>query len=141
MSNMGENFTLDYKTLRVKYEGPHHFELSFKINTSFPTVSNNAIYSVFKFLEIPQIITVIQSLLLEKTVFFVSQSDSIIGFFIEAFISFIYPLRWVNVIIPFLSHQIISYAEAPMPLICGISKTLLSSIQHKMERGVFVFID
>ena len=45
---MGKNFTLDNK-LRVKYKGPH-FQIDFKINTSFPMVSNNAIYSVFKFL-------------------------------------------------------------------------------------------
>lgn len=46
--------------------------MGFKINTSYPQTSTQSIYAVFKFLDVLNIVTVVESLLLERKVFFIS---------------------------------------------------------------------
>ena len=45
-------------------------------------------------LSVDKIVDIIEALLLEKTVIFVSNSQVAVGYVIESVISFLYPLRW-----------------------------------------------
>ena len=73
------------------------------------------------------IISVFESLLLEKKVLFVSQSKTILGYATEAFLSLLFPFRWEQVLIPILPISLREYITAPVPLVAGISPSLVDS--------------
>ena len=65
-------------------------------------IKERAIYCVFKFLPLQAIISVFEAILLEKKVIFVSQSKTVLGYAVEAFLAFVFPFRWEHVLIPIL---------------------------------------
>ena len=71
-------------------------------------------------LSVDKIVEVIEALLLEKTVIFVSNSQVAVGYVIESLVSFLYPLKWDQVILPILPEELLSLLEAPMPMIAAI---------------------
>ena len=77
-------------------------------------------------LSVDKIVEVVEALLLEKTVLFVSQSQVAVGYVIESLVSFLYPLRWEHVILPLLPFNLLKMLEAPVPLIAGIPSNLAS---------------
>ena len=76
---------------------------------------------------VENIISVFESLLLERKVFFVSQSKTILGYATEAFLSLLYPFKWEQVLIPILPSSLRDYLTAPVPLVAGISPALVDS--------------
>lgn len=66
------------------------------------------------------------ALLQEHKVIFVSDSQIVLGYVIEALLSFLYPLRWEHVILPILPEKLLQLLEAPVPLIAGIPTALAS---------------
>ena len=64
-------------------------------------------------------------MLLEKKIIFVSQSKTVLGYAVEAFLSFTFPFRWEHVIIPILPTTLKEYITAPVPLLVGISPAML----------------
>jgi DENN domain-containing protein 1 len=63
--------------------------------------------------------------LLEKKIIFVSQSRTVLGYAIEAFLAFVFPFRWEHVLIPILPAPLKEYITAPVPLIVGISPAMV----------------
>ena len=95
---------------------------------------------MFKFLSIHNIIEVLEAILLESKIFFVSDSKAVLGYAIEAFLSFIFPLRWVHVIISLLPEQQLELVEAPMTTIFGINACQAERIEKSVE-GFYVYLD
>ena len=54
--------------------------IMFTTNERFPSVSEKAIYTIFKFLQIGNIINVFEAMLLERSIIFVSQSKTVLGY-------------------------------------------------------------
>ncbi len=48
-----------------------------------------------------------------------------LGYAVEAFLSFIFPFRWEHVIIPILPSTLKDYLSAPVPIIVGIGPGIL----------------
>jgi nucleoside recognition membrane protein YjiH len=110
------------------------------VSSSYPHTSTEAIYATFKFLEIHHLVIVLENLLLERKVFFISDCSSITGMAIEAFLSFIYPMNWIHGIINPLSPSMVEYTEAPMTITYGLSNQLATKVKPDVE-GLFVFLD
>jgi hypothetical protein len=51
---------------------------------------------------VDRVAEVFLALLQEKKVFFVSDSQIVLGYVIESLLSFLYPLKWEHVILPIL---------------------------------------
>lgn len=90
-------------------------------------MQERAIYCVFKFLPLQCIISIFEAVLLEKKIIFVSQSRTILGFAIEAFLSFVFPFRWEHVLIPILPAPLKEYLSAPVPIIVGITPVMVDN--------------
>jgi hypothetical protein len=87
---------------------------------------------------IDKIISVFESLLLERKVIFVSQSKTILGYATEAFLGLLYPFKWEQVLIPILPENLKLYLTAPVPLVAGISPVLVdSSIESDVKSVLF----
>jgi hypothetical protein len=65
--------------------------------------------------------------LLEKKIIFVSQSKTILGYAIEAFLSFVFPFRWEHALIPILPSTLKDYLSAPVPLIVGVNPLMVDN--------------
>jgi hypothetical protein len=90
-------------------------------------------------LSVDKIVEVVEALLLEKTVIFVSQSQVAVGYVIESLISFLYPLKWEHVILPILPYDLLNLLEAPMPLIAGIPTNFASDdVIHQLKDDVSI---
>jgi hypothetical protein len=75
---------------------------------------------------VEKIAEVFLSLMLEKKIFFVSDSQIVLGYVIESLLSFLYPLKWEHVILPILPEKLLQLLDAPVPLIAGIPTSLAS---------------
>lgn len=103
-------------------------------------MQERAVYCVFKFLPLQCIISIFEAVLLEKNIIFVSQSRTILGFAIEAFLSFVFPFRWEHVLIPILPAPLKEYLSAPVPIIVGITpsmvdNTIESDVPYRLLRA------
>ena len=76
-----------------------------------------------------------EALLLEKTVIFVSQSRTVLGYAAEAFTSLLFPFQWEQILIPILPPSLKDYLNSPVPLIAGISPLMIeSSIESEVVK-------
>jgi len=83
--------------------------------------SEEAIKTLFKFLDIDKIIFLFECVLLEKKIHFISNHISIPGLVIEAMISLIFPFEYTHILVPVLPASLKSYIEAPVPFMIGYS--------------------
>jgi hypothetical protein len=60
------------------------------------------VHCLFSVLSVDRVAEVFLALLQEKKVFFVSDSQIVLGYVIESLLSFLYPLKWEHVILPIL---------------------------------------
>lgn len=81
-------------------------------------------FCLFKVLSVRNIIRIVQALLLERKVVLISDSQMVLGYVIEALLSFLYPLQWEHTILPILSENMVELLQAPMPLIAGLPTSL-----------------
>ena len=111
---------------RQQHKFRHKCHLPHRLGT-FGLIKERAIYCVFKFLPLQSIISVFEAVLLEKKIIFVSQSRTILGFAIEAFLAFVFPFRWEHVLIPILPAPLKEYLAAPVPIIVGITPAMVDN--------------
>jgi len=65
----------------------------------------------------------------------VSQCKTILGYAVEAFLSFIFPFRCEGVLIPILPSSLKEYLSAPVPYIVGVHPSLIdNSVEAEVSR-------
>jgi hypothetical protein len=70
-------------------------------------IQPRAVHCLFSVLSVDRVAEVFLALLQERKVFFVSDSQIVLGYVIEALLSFLYPLRWEHVILPILPQKLL----------------------------------
>ena len=58
--------------------------------------------------------------MLEKQIFLISQSKTVISLITEALLAILFPFRWEHALIPILPETLNEYTEAIVPFIIGI---------------------
>lgn len=71
--------------------------------------------------------------------FLVSTCKNILGYAIEAFLSFIYPLKWNHIILSLVPQDTLEYAENPFTALIGLSPEQAEAINH--SSGIMVYLD
>ncbi|KRX08377.1 RNA 3'-terminal phosphate cyclase/enolpyruvate transferase, alpha/beta [Pseudocohnilembus persalinus] len=118
--------------------------LQFYINLSPQNFSYKALY---KRLKLVNIIKIIKYILLEKQIIFFCQNPGDIPSMTEALLSYITPLTWNSIYIPFLRASLWEQISAPMGYIIGFSSSskehILREIQKLMpwDRKRIVIVD
>ena len=110
------------------------------IHNNFPCLNYNTSL-VMEYFSIENIIVVHYLLLCEqKTIFVVPNGEyHLLLKTIEAFLSFLYPLKWENTLIPCLSWEFVKYLQSFMPYIMGIEENCLYWIKTYTE-GETVYV-
>lgn len=87
-----------------------------------PGSRNTDIYSLFRCLSIPNIITLLEYALAESRIIFLSSHAAMLGLACSALTSLLYPMKWVGVLIPVLPERLIQVLDAPCPYIAGVER-------------------
>ena len=85
------------------------------------------------------IIKIVKLILLEKNVFLISSSKTVLGLATEALLSLIFPFKWEHVLIPILPSNLLTYLESPVPIIAGFSPEMVDESYEKF--GTLVYLD
>lgn len=99
--------------------------------------------SVFNSLSARNIVKVVAMLLQEQRVLLVSSQMDTLTLCAEAFISLLYPFKWMHPLVPLLPTQLIEYLEAPTPYLMGVTTPVYESddCQSVLEGVIVVQLD
>ena len=97
---------------------------SFSLSSSLLIPSQYSYFSLFRILDLPSIITCIESILSERKLVLYSSHLSLLTLAAESLTGLIYPLAWHHVYIPVVPASLVAYLQAPMPYIMGVPASL-----------------
>ena len=80
-------------------------------------------------------IIILRLLLLEKKILFIDDNYTRLSEVTDAFLSLLYPFKWVHTYIPIMSDQMIKYLETFLPFVNGIHLSLMSLVNQVFNNG------
>ena len=86
--------------------------------------------SVFRALPIPSLMTVLEALLLEMRVIFVSSNLNMLTHAVAAVVGLLHPFEWQHILIPILPASMIDFVTAPMPYVVGVHASCLKQLKR-----------
>ncbi|EAR85037.2 DENN domain protein (macronuclear) [Tetrahymena thermophila SB210] len=128
------------KQFSLVLNGREIFTLRNCVNKLFE-IENFSYKPLFMKLSIQNIIDLIQSILLEKQIIIFSNNPSDIIHLCEALFTFIRPLTWNCLYIPFLPTQMIETLHIMVPYIIGIHRNNKDQVLSSVESENKVFLD
>ena len=75
-------------------------------------------------------LTIIRILLFEKKILFIDEDYTRLSEVTDAFISLLYPFKWVHTYIPIMSDQMLKYLETFLPFLNGIHSSLMPLVSQ-----------
>ena len=84
---------------------------------------------------INNIIIIFRLLLSEKKVLFIDEDYTTLSKVTDAFISLLYPFKWVHTYIPIMSEQMLKYLESFLPFVNGINTSLMPLVKNIFSEG------
>mmetsp|Transcript_5705 Transcript_5705/g.21561 ORF Transcript_5705/g.21561 Transcript_5705/m.21561 type:complete len:633 (-) Transcript_5705:66-1964(-) len=98
--------------------------------------------SLFHKLSTQHILSIHLSLLFERRMIFLSNDISLLSSCIHACTSLLYPFEWIQILIPVLPKNLLSYVCSPMPFVVGVLHSHSSELAKlPMEECVIVDLD
>ena len=98
-------------------------------------VSFHPLFSSFK---ITQIISIFESILMERRFIFLAKRLEKLSAIINAITALLNPLSWQYIFIPILPNSLLSYCCAPMPFIVGVTSSSLPQINTLPLEEIFI---
>ena len=94
---------------------------------------------------IDDFIIIIRLLLFEKKILFIDDDYTRLSEVTDAFITLLYPFKWIHTYIPIMSDQMLKYLETFLPFLNGIHSSLMPSvaevfINEEVEESEDVFL-
>ena len=87
------------------------------------------------------IIKIFQLMLFEHKLLFIDKDNNRLSTVIDSFLNILYPIDWVNTVIPIMSDQMIRYLQTFLPFVNGITEDLLlnsaETVLKEAEEGIF----
>ena len=84
---------------------------------------------------INNIIIIFRLLLSEKKILFIDDDYSVLSKVTDAFISLLYPFKWIHTYIPIMSEQMLKYLESFLPFVNGIHSSLKTLVKNIFNEG------
>ena len=125
------------KNTRVKFYVPF-----FKngISLKFPKLDEISIVNInykqlLQVFSIDNFIIILRLLLLEKKILFIDDDYTRLSEVTDAFLSLLYPFKWVHTYIPIMSDQMLKYLETFLPFVNGIHSSLMPLVNQVFING------
>ena len=84
---------------------------------------------------IENLIIIIRLLLFEKKILFIDDDYTRLSEVTDAFISLLYPFKWIHTYIPIMSDQMLKYLETFLPFLNGIHSSLMHLVADVFING------
>ena len=81
------------------------------------------------------IIIIFRLLLSEKKILFIDDDYTLLSKVTEAFMSILFPIKWIHTYIPIMSDQMIKYLESFLPFLNGIHTSLMPLVKKTFNEG------
>ncbi|KAF9082901.1 hypothetical protein BGX23_011971 [Mortierella sp. AD031] len=107
---------------------------------SVPIVKNFSLYPLFRCLSAEDIVTVIEVMLAEGKIIFLSSHLGMLTLAAESFLYLFFPLYWQGVYIPILPAALMTCLQAPVPYIIGVERNCCDS-EFPPEEACVVDLD
>ena len=130
-------FNLPFSNNKIEIENPY--------NNSLGNLNEYNYGNLLNYFSVENIITIYRLMLFEQKILFVDKDYDRLSSVIQSFIELLYPIEWVNTLIPVMSEQMTRYLQTFLPFINGISEDLLKNnalnALEEAEEGVYeIFI-
>ena len=125
------------KNSLVKFYLPYwDKEISLKCTTinRLNTISIDLV-KLTRIFSINNIIIIFRLLLSEKKILFIYDNYTVLSKITEAFISLLYPIKWIHTYIPIMSDQMLKYLESFLPFLNGIHTSLMPLVKKIFNEG------
>ena len=83
--------------------------------------------------DIENVIIIFRMLLSEKKILFIDNDYNRLSEITNAFISLLYPFKWMHTYIPIMSEQMLKYLATFLPFVNGINKSLMPLVKQTIE--------
>ncbi|KAI9272513.1 AEX-3 domain-containing protein [Sporodiniella umbellata] len=131
---------------------PGRFEIGLTINSralffsrppinQVPILKNFSLYPIFRALSPHLILAVIETLLAEGKVVFLSQNTAMLSLACESFRYLLFPFYWQFVYIPVLPERLLTCLQAPVPYMVGYQGHMSELDEHAPDDACIVNID
>ncbi|KAF9357085.1 hypothetical protein BGX34_009611 [Mortierella sp. NVP85] len=94
---------------------------------SVPIVKNFSLYPLFRCLAPEDIVSILEVILSEGKVIFVSSYPGMLTLASESILYLLFPLYWHHIYIPVLPSSLREYLQAPVPYIMGVVRSCVES--------------
>jgi hypothetical protein len=84
---------------------------------------------------VSNIIIIFRLLISEKKILFIDDDYTNLSKVTDAFISLLYPFKWVHTYIPIMSEQMLKYLESFLPFVNGINTSLMPLVKNIFSEG------
>ena len=130
-------FNLPFSKEKIEIESPY--------NNNLRNLSNLNYGNLLNYFSVQNIIIIYRLMLFEQKILFIDKDYNRLSSIIQCFIDLLYPIEWINTLIPVMSEQMTRYLQTFLPFISGISEDLLNnnalSALEEAEAGVYeIFI-
>lgn len=119
MGNLRYAYTISNRTLFFANNPPNN-PLAYQQHSSGSDSRASRILTLFELLDVENILFIIECILGEKRILFLSNRLSLLTMISEIFLHLLYPFVWSHVYIPLLPKALIDFLFAPMPFIIGM---------------------
>jgi len=96
---------------------------------------NSKFTSLFKYLNIDNIILIFRLLLSEKKILFIHDNYTVLTNITDTFTSILYPFKWVHTYIPVMSDQMLKNLQTFLPFLNGIHESLIDAVEKIFSDG------
>ena len=93
-------------------------------------IMNNNFTCIVQKFSVENIIIIFRLLLNEKKILFIDDDYGNLTKITDAFISLLYPFKWIHTYIPIMSDQMLKYLETFLPFLNGINSSLMKSVAN-----------
>ena len=125
------------KNSLVKFYLPYCFkDISLRCTTiNGLNIMNIDFAKLTQIFSISNIIIIFRLLLSEKKILFIDDDYTTLSKVTDAFISLLYPFKWVHTYIPIMSEQMLKYLESFLPFVNGIHTSLMPLVKNVFNEG------
>ena len=131
--NTDINFNMPLCLNKIKISSPYKENIRDLENLNFS-------YILSRFCP-ENIIKIYLLILFEQKILFIDKDNNRLSTVIDSFLNILYPIEWVNTVIPIMSDQMTRYLQTFLPFINGISEDLFVNTAKmtlkEAEEGVF----
>ncbi|KAL7750250.1 hypothetical protein RI367_004423 [Sorochytrium milnesiophthora] len=103
-------------------------------------IKNFSFFPLFRSMSLESILYIIESVLSEKKIVFISKSLAALTSACETITTLIFPFYWFHIFIPVLPAALVGYLQAPVPFIVGMHKSYAPSTSE-LEDVLVVELD